>query len=165
MPSLIVLCAVGVGLVPVKSLEIKALHSGRLLLLKPLFHEISLELGYIHSVEKIPVSGRFQVTKAGEIFPKETIFSSFGPGLPFSDLVRTPRGEMAQLAQSPPPMDRLGFYIDPDIRPSLSVDGKEVPLERLPRGEVIAFEITRRPLLEALWEDGKGKFFSRSRGS
>jgi len=165
MPPLIVLCAIGVGLLPVKSLEIKAAHSGRLLLLEPLFHDISVELRYIHSVEKIPVSGRFQVTKAGQIFPKETIFSSFGPGLPFSDLVRTPRGEMAHLAQKPPPMDRLGFYMDPDTKPFLSVEGREVPLEGLPRGEIIAFEITRRPLLEALWEDGKRRFFSRSRGS
>ena len=39
-------------------------------------------LSYLHSVSKSRVSGTFEVTAAYEISVRETIFGSFGPGLP-----------------------------------------------------------------------------------
>lgn len=165
MPSLIVLCTTVLALFPVKSLQIEAKNSGKVLFLKALFREVSLELRYIHSVEKIPVVGKFRVKEDGEIFLEETVFPSFGPGLPFSDLVRTPRGEMAQMGRGLFSLEKFGFFIDPETRPVLLIEGRELALDGLARGEILTLEVKRKPFGEVMWENGKGKLFGGSGGS
>ncbi|MBW1700077.1 MAG: DUF1850 domain-containing protein [Deltaproteobacteria bacterium] len=67
---------------PLSFLQITERKTGKPIFLEPVEAGDQFVLSYIHSVENIPVFGKFGITKGGKIEAVETAFSSYGTGLP-----------------------------------------------------------------------------------
>lgn len=146
---------VGVAFVPIKVLEVEAQKSGRTLLLKSSPIGLQLELSYIHSVEKVPVLGRFQIVEPGRLKPQETTFASFGPGLPSQEDGKTAEGWFLKKETHTPLLEELSILVSPETRQVLKIDRLKIELHKLEHGEKVRVRVRRHALAEVIWHHAK----------
>ena len=87
-------------------------------------------LTYLHSVSKSVVSGSFRVTGDALIEPVDTVFRSFGPGLPWTadaDYHQLDDGSML-VRHNEPPRSEIRVWVSPLTRDRLTVKGLEIDL-------------------------------------
>jgi hypothetical protein len=140
------------GLFPVRVLTVREAASDRLLFATRVRVGEALSLAYLHSVDRVPVTGRFRVTPAGTLTLEETAAPSFGAGLP-----RLTPGEPYRLAGgllvSPESVSltELPLLVHPVARMRLHVRGREVPLAALPGAPArLRVRVERLPALRLL---------------
>ena len=107
------------------------------------------QLLYIHSVEHMPVRGVFEITGSNGIKPVETVFPSYGAGMPFlvdrEDLT-TEQG-MMKVRHHGTVLDELRLFVSHAARQRLVVGRSLVPLFELVRdGGIVTIRVRRRPL-------------------
>lgn len=146
---------VSAALIPVRVLEVKAQKSGRILLLETSPIGLQLELGYIHSVEKVPVLGRFQIAKDGRIQPIETVFASFGAGLPSQESGKQGEGWLFKDESHIQPLEELSIMVSPETRQVLKIGQLEIRLHELQHGERIGVRVRKSILAEVIWRHAK----------
>lgn len=152
LPLLLLVLA---GLIPVRALEVKAQKSGRILLLETSPIGLQLELGYIHSVEKVPVAGRFQIAEDGRIQPIETVFASFGAGLPSQETGKKGEGWLLKDESQIQPLEELSIMVSPETRQVLKIGQLEIRLHELQHGERIRVRVRKHALVEVIWHHAK----------
>ncbi|TVR31774.1 MAG: DUF1850 domain-containing protein [Spirochaetaceae bacterium] len=87
-------------------------------------------LTYVHSVSRSEVSGSFRVTADALIEPVDTVFRSFGPGLPWTpdaDYRRLDDGSML-VRHHEPARSEIRVWVSPLTRDRLTVNGTEIDL-------------------------------------
>ena len=112
IPLLVVALA---AIFPLSSLEVRDIHDNRVLFMSPISKGETFEIRYIHSVEKVPVTGIFMVSDGKRIEVKESIFSSYGAGLPF-DTSREDisfEGDRMRIKHRDVVLDRLRIFVSP----------------------------------------------------
>lgn len=115
------------GMFPVSVLEVKDVKNEEVLFYKRAVEGDVFLFRYIHSVEKTPVEGIFQIEKGGSLRILETRFSSHGPGLP-NGTGKTRRKNEWFFAEGGGRLDRLTFFFSSINRPALTFKGKEIIL-------------------------------------
>lgn len=81
--SILALTLVAAAFIPMfPALEVREWKSGRLLYLTPMRVGGKFEVNFVHSVEKTPVREVFRAERDLSIYLVETIYESFGAGLP-----------------------------------------------------------------------------------
>jgi hypothetical protein len=91
--------------------------------------DTEVRIGYVHSVEKTPVEGRFSVGADRMLLAVETRFISTGTGLPDTAGSRTRRdGRWLVVDEERRPLAALRFYLHTDNQTRLSVAGQAVDL-------------------------------------
>lgn len=136
--------------IPVRTLEVQEARGGKSLLSARVKPGDTFSLRYIHSVERIPVTGYFVVDREYWIVVKETAFSSYGAGLPIlkktDDYIIT-REEFRQRNINMR-MKEFTFFIHSFTEPLLTFKGIEVPLsKRIREGGLIRIQVTKTSLL------------------
>ncbi len=138
------------ALIPVHTLEVKEARKGEWLLWARVKPGDTFSLKYIHSVERIPVTGYFAVDGQYWIVVKETAFSSYGAGLPIlkktDDYIIT--GKEFRQRNINMRMKELTFFVHSFTEPILTFKGTEVPLsKRVREGGLIRIQVTKTSLL------------------
>jgi hypothetical protein len=142
-------------LYPVRTLEVKTRESDRLMLLERVRPGDEFRFEYTHSVEKIPVSGRFRITPEDTIQAVETVFPSFGPGLPFlKDEVVIADGAMR--SRTPiPSMQEFSFLVSSIAAQRLILGAQRLEFSALRDGEAVTVRVRKTPYLEAMFRHGQ----------
>lgn len=97
-----------------------------------------VRIGYLHSVERTPVEGRFVVGENNLLMAVETRFASTGTGLPNTAAARTHRdGRWIVVDEGRRSTTALRFYLHADNRTWLTVDGKAVDLGAFASGNLL----------------------------
>ena len=136
------------ALFPLSSLEVRDIDDNRVLFMTPVSEGESFEIRYIHSVEKIPVAGIFRVGDGNRIEVEESIFSSYGAGLPFD----TPReditfeGDRMKIRHRDVVMDSLRIFISPFTNQQFIYSGRRVDLSSVKEGHIVEIRVKRIPL-------------------
>jgi hypothetical protein len=148
---------------PLSSLEIRDIHDNRILFMSFVSKGETFEIRYIHSVERVPVAGIFRVIEGNRIEVEESIFSSYGAGLP-SD---TPRedvvfeGNQMRIRHRDVAMERLRLFISPFTQQQFIHSGTTIDLSSVREGHIVEIRVRRVPLL---WCWGR-RFCDLLRGS
>ena len=148
---------------PLSSLEVRDIDDNRVLFMSPVSKGETFEIRYIHSVERIPVTGILGVIDGNRIEVKESIFSSYGAGLPF-DTSRediTFEGDRMRIRHRDVVMDRLRIFISPFTQQQFTCSGTTVDLYSLREGNIVEIKVRRIPLS---WYWG-GRCYEFLRGS
>ncbi|HEV8662180.1 MAG TPA: DUF1850 domain-containing protein [Candidatus Methylomirabilis sp.] len=139
-------------LVPVRALTVREAGSGQLLYAARVQAGEAVSLEYMHSVDRVPVTGRFRVAADGALTLEETVAPAFGAGLP-----RLGPGEPYRLTggllRSPESvrLTELPLLVHPVARMQLSLRGREVPLAALPGAPArVRVRVERLPALRLL---------------
>ncbi|MEJ5378118.1 MAG: DUF1850 domain-containing protein [bacterium] len=148
LPLLLLL---GSAFVPFRILEVQAQKSEKILLFKPFPTGLHLELSYIHSVEKVPVVGLFQIARDGRIEPKQTMFASFGAGLPFEGGKKAGVGWFVKEEGPTPVLEELVLSISPETKQELRINGLRLELHKLEHGEKVKIRVRKHLLAEVIW--------------
>jgi hypothetical protein len=154
--------SVFIVLFPMSSLEVRDINDNRTLFMSRVSKGETFEIRYIHSVEKIPVAGIFKVSDENRIEVEESIFSSYGAGLP-SD---TPRedvifeGSQMRVRHRDVAMERLRLFISPFTQQQFIFSGKTVDLFAVKEGHIVEIRVRRIPLV---WYWGM-RFYDLLRG-
>jgi len=133
---------------PLSTLEVRDVDDNRVLFSTTVSKGQTFEIRYIHSVEKTPVAGIFKVSDGNKIGVEETIFSSYGAGLPFD----TPReditfqGDQMRIRHHGIVMDRLRIFISPFTKQQFSYSGRAVDLSLAKEGHIVEIRVRRIPL-------------------
>lgn len=143
LPLLLLL---GGAVFPIRAIEVFT-TSGLTLLMRPACSQTQIELSYVHSVEKIPVVGRFMLGGDGRIQPVQTWFPSFGPGLPFEGAHRAPQGGFSRDELETPPLEEISLLVSPEAQQVLRINGSEIELHRLGQGQVVRVRVRKYPLV------------------
>ena len=145
IPLLLVVAA---AFYPLSSLEVRDIHDDRVLFMSPISKGETFEIRYIHSVERIPVAGIFRVVDGNRIEVEESIFSSYGAGLP-SD---TPREDVIfernqmRIRHRDVAMERLRIFISPFTRQQFIHSGATIDLSSVKEGHIVEIRVRRIPL-------------------
>jgi len=137
-----------VAFFPLSSLEVRDLDENKPLFISPVTKGETFEIRYIHSVEKIPVAGIFRVNDGNRIEVVESIFSSYGAGLP-SDTSRediTFEGDRMRIRHRGIAMDRLRIFISPFTHQQFIYSGDKVELSSITEGHIVEIKVRRIPL-------------------
>lgn len=133
---------------PLSSLEVSDIDDNRVLFLSPVSRGETFEIRYIHSVEKIPVAGIFRVTDGNRIEVEESIFSSYGAGLP-SDTPRESiifeKGRM-RIRHQGVVLERLRIFISPSTKQQFICSRRRVDLSSVKEGHIVEIKVKRIPL-------------------
>ncbi len=148
LPLLLLLGSV---FIPLRILEVQAQKSEKILLFRPFPTGLHLELSYIHSVEKVPVVGLFQIATDGRIEPKQTMFASFGAGLPFEGGEKAAVGWFIKEESRTTVLEELVISISPETRQELRIDGLRIELYKLEHGEKVRIRVRKHLLAEVIW--------------
>ncbi len=146
IPLLLVVAA---AFYPLSSLEVRDIHDDRVLFTNPVSKGETFEIRYIHSVERIPVAGIFRVINGNRIEVEESIFSSYGAGLP-SD---TPREDIVferdqmRVRHRDIAMERMRLFISPFTHQQFIHSGTTVDLSSVKEGHIVEIRVRRVPLL------------------
>ncbi len=104
-------------------------------------------LTYVHSVSRSVVSGSFRVTADALIEPVDTVFRSFGPGLPWTpdaDYRRLDDGAML-VRHHEPARSEIRVWVSPLTRDRLTLKGSEIDLSaESERATLIEIRIEQR---------------------
>lgn len=143
-----------IGFFPLSSLEVRDIDDNRVLFMSLVSRGEAFEISYIHSVEKVPVTGIFMVSDGNRIEVKESIFSSYGAGLPFDtsreDIIF--EGDRMRIRHRDVVMDRLRIFISPFTQQQFTCSGKTVDLSSLEGGHIVEIRVRRVPVL---WSWGR----------
>ena len=137
-----------VAFFPVSSLEVRDIHDNRILFMSRVSKGETFEIRYIHSVERVPVAGIFKVINGNRIEVEESIFSSYGAGLP-SD---TPREDVIferdqmRIRHRDVAMERLRIFISPFTRQQFIHSGATIALSSVKEGHIVEIRVRRIPL-------------------
>lgn len=139
------------ALIPVHTLEVKEATGGKILLSARVKPGDTFSLKYIHSVERIPVTGYFAVDGQYWIVVEETAFSSYGAGLPIlkktDDYIIT--GKEFRQRNINMRMKDFTFFVHSFTEPILNFKGIQVLLsKRVREGGLIRVQITKTSLLK-----------------
>jgi hypothetical protein len=133
-------------------LTVREAGSGQLLYAARVQAGEAVSLEYMHSVDRVPVTGRFRVAPDGALTLEETVAPAFGAGLP-----RLGPGEPYRLTggllRSPESvrLTELPLLVHPVARMQLSLRGREVPLAALPGAPArVRVRVERLPALRLL---------------
>lgn len=140
---------------PVKAVEVKGERSGKILFLGLARKNDFFDLSYIHSVEKVPVNGHFEVREDGTIRCVETKTPSFGPGLPFDDLTKVDGPFFSHYSKDSGGLESLSLLVSPESQQVIKIGGKMVELGNLAQGEIVTVRVTRRPWWEVVWHNAR----------
>jgi hypothetical protein len=132
---------------PVTVLEVSSRAGGEPLFVQRAAPGDEFEVEYVHSVEKIPVTGVFAVTADGAIRPRETLFSSFGAGLPFRHEEVSRAQGMMRARVDAADIEELSFFVSGFTRQQFRFKGAGFAFSsKLGDGEVIVFRVKRYAL-------------------
>ena len=112
------------------TLVVSAPHQGAVLYRASVCPGDIFLLTYVHSVSKSVVSGSFRVTDDALIEPVDTVFRSFGPGLPWTpdaDYRRLDDGSML-VRHHEPARSEIRVWVSPLTRDRLTLKGSEIDL-------------------------------------
>ena len=142
------LLVVAVAFFPLSSLEVRDIDNNRVLFISPVSEEETFEIRYIHSVERIPVAGIFRVIDGNRIEVKESVFSSYGAGLPFDtsreDIIF--EGDRMRIRHRDVVMKRVRIFISPFTQQQFTCSGTTVDLSSLREGNIVEIKVRRIPL-------------------
>ncbi|MBI2459923.1 MAG: DUF1850 domain-containing protein [Candidatus Rokubacteria bacterium] len=138
---------------PLPILTVTEAGSGALLRL-PVRADETFTLSYIHSVERVPVTGTFAIGRDGRLEVLETAFGSFGPGLPEprpgEDYEL--RGGMIHYRPGGQALEVLSFFVHPFTDHRLTVGGRTLELSRLlPPGSRVVVRVDPVPAYRTLF--------------
>jgi hypothetical protein len=160
----LLLLLVFVAFFPLSSLEVRDIKDNKVLFMSPVSRGETFEIRYIHSVEKVPVTGIFGVGDGNRIEVKESIFSSYGAGLPF-DTSRediTFEGDRMRIRHRDVVMDRLRIFISPFTQQQFVYSGRRVDLSSVREGHIVEIRVRRISLYRCwggrLWDFLGGRF-------
>ncbi len=137
-----------VAFFPVSSLELRDIDDKRILFMSRVSKGETFEIRYIHSVERVPVAGIFKVIDGNRIAVEESIFSSYGAGLP-SD---TPREDVIferdqmRIKHRDVAMERLRLFISPFTQQQFILSGMTIDLSSVKEGHIVEIRVRRIPL-------------------
>jgi hypothetical protein len=132
---------------PVRVLEVKSRAEDRVFFLRRVAPGETFEIHYIHSVEKIPVAGRFAVTAAGAIRPVETRFASFGAGLPYLQGEVALEKDTMRATAAVEDIEVLTFFVSGFTRQQLHFGQERVAFGAQARdGDVVEIRVAHHPL-------------------
>ena len=143
-----VILSVLIAFFPVSTLEVRDVDDNRVLFISPVSKGETFEIRYIHSVERVPVAGIFRVIEGNRIEVEESIFSSYGAGLP-SD---TPRedvvfeGNQMRVRHRDVAMERLRLFISPLAQQQFIHSGATIDLSSVKEGNIVEIRVGRNPL-------------------
>lgn len=137
---------VGLMLIPVQTLEVASKRRGAVLWRAQAEPGDMVTFAYIHSIENIPVEGRFAVEADGKLRVVETRFPSYGAGLPQAEKrsadgkwLVAPGGEM---------LIEFNFFISPINQARLHFKNHVLDLAHLLEpGDVVTLKADRHPYL------------------
>jgi hypothetical protein len=141
--------SVFIVLFPISSLEVRDINDNQTLFMSRVSKGETFEIRYIHSVEKIPVAGIFRVRDENRIEVEESIFSSYGAGLP-SDSPREDvifEGNQMRIRHRDVTMERLRLFISPFTQQQFIFSGKRIDLFTLKEGHIVEIRVRRVPLI------------------
>ncbi len=99
---------------------------------------------YIHSIEHIPVEGRFAVEADGWLRVEETRFPSYGAGLP--QAARRSADGKWMVAPGGERLPRFTFFISPINQARLHFNGRTLELtDLLEPGDIVTLSVGRYP--------------------
>jgi len=133
---------------PLSSLEVRDIDNNRVLFMSPVSRGKTFEIRYIHSVEKIPVAGTFRVIDGNRIEVRESVFSSYGAGLP-SDTPRediTFEGDRMRIRHRGIVMDQLRIFISPFTNQQFIYLDRKVDFSSVMDGHIVEIKVRRIPL-------------------
>jgi hypothetical protein len=98
-----------------------------------------LTLAYRHSVSGSMVFGNFTFTDGGAIQPLSTVFSAFGPGLPWLDGQEEyfVDNGMITVYHQEPPRDKLRLWVSPLTGETILLNGAQYDLSALAEGPLL----------------------------
>ena len=141
-------------LYPVSILEVKSERSNQIFIRKCVSPGDRFEFKYIHSVEKIQISGFFLITSGGMIKPVETHFPSYGPGLPFmKEEVVLEKGMMKTRSEAED-LKQFSFFVSRMTKQFLVFKDKKIDFSSAKEGEIIKVKVKRYPLLGVFLKHG-----------
>lgn len=150
---LVLLIACAVPITP--CLEVRS-RGGRLLFGRPVKLHERVTLNYIHSVARRPVDEVWEVASPGVLILRETIYDSFGAGLP-ADLAPGEALELKDGRLRISGMDRrlpvVGLAVGRTAEHTLIFAGGSVRLADVsPPGSLVEIRVARRSMAIVLWQ-------------
>jgi hypothetical protein len=142
-------------LYPVLILEVRTEKTPRTLLFKKVSSGEQFEFRYIHSVEKIPVSGLFLITSGGMIKHVETHFPSYGPGLPFMKGEVILEKDKMKTGPKIEEMEQFSFFVSPITNQCLIYKEEKLDFSSIEEGEIITVKVKEYPLGGVLFKHGR----------
>jgi hypothetical protein len=138
---------VGLMFLPVQTLEVASRHHGKVLWRARAAPGEVFLFTYIHSMENIPVEGRFAVEADGMLRVVETRFPSYGAGLPQAGAQRSADGKW-MVAPGGERLARFSFFISPINQARLHFKGRTLDLAGLLEpGDVVTVTVAGYPRL------------------
>ena len=113
----------------------------------------SLELEYLHSVERTKVVGRFTIDANQRLIATETRMMSVGTGMPNTEPERTRReGDWIVVDEKNRVLPDIRFYYVPVNETHLKVVGQPLPLETVRSGTLLRIGVETPRLIQwARW--------------
>lgn len=144
--TLLALAVLGLMFIPVPTLEVASKHQERVLWRSRVAAGDVFTFSYIHSIELIPVEGRFAVEADGWLRVVETRFPSYGAGLPQAS-ARSADGKW-MVAPGGERLPRFSFYISPINEARVHFNGRTLNLaDLLEPGDVVTLKVAGYPRL------------------
>ncbi len=111
-------------------LEVVSAHNGEILFSAGVHEHDTFELSYVHSVSASAVRGVFRVRADERIAPVETVYTAFGPGLPWAnhEYERRADGLIHAPQADEPSRDELRIWVSIWTDDALTVHGETVSL-------------------------------------
>lgn len=136
------------GIFPILSLEVRDVDDRRVLFIYPVSKGATFEIRYIHSVEKVPVAGIFRVADKDAIQVVQTVFPSYGAGLPSDTPVEDVvfEGDRMIIRHRHVVMDRLRIFISPFTKQQFIYSDKAVDLSLVEEGHIVEVRAKRNHL-------------------
>ena len=108
-----------------------------------------IRIRYVHSVEKSPVEGRFEISEDWKLAAVETRMRSVGTGLPNTAPERTKKeGSWIVVDEGGKKLDEIRFFYSPETEMRITVKGTDVPLKDIPPGGKMVLAVERASLLQ-----------------
>jgi hypothetical protein len=140
LPAALIFCML---LIPVQTIEVATRQKEKVIFREKAAPGDVFTFSYIHSIEKIPVEGRFAVEADGWLRVVETRFPSYGAGLPLNVTGKSPDGKW-MIAQGGERLPRFSFFISPINSASFCFGDETLDLTNLVRdGDVITVAVKK----------------------
>ena len=138
---------VGLMFFPVQTLEVASRRTGGVIFRAKTAPGDVFTFSYIHSIEKIPVEGRFAVETDGWLRVVETRFPSYGAGLPLQAAGKSADGKW-MVAAGGERLPQFSFYISPINQACLRFGDRTLDLNNLiESGDVVTVAVRGYPYL------------------
>ncbi len=146
----VVLAVAGAGIAPVfPALEVREQNTGKVLYMTPIAPGEQFEVGFVHSVERTPVREVFETGQDLSIYLVETVYESFGAGLPTmpdEQATLVVKGGVMRIIGLRRKIGRLFLAVSPVPGHELTVREQRVDLADLARpGTGLDIRVVREP--------------------